>query len=221
MAAKKKTSSPEKQALIMWALLVKENAGAFQKELKPEPDKADRDALEERGLISWWKVGQKIWIEVTDKGWAWAGENLSAPLPAKSTAGTEILREWLAKLQGFIEARGLVLADVLGPLPRDSRTGGNGHLAVESPSSSLHERIRAAYLDATGGRLNARALLKDIRAKLEDIDRSTLDEALKLMQRERQAVLYPLDNRVEITEADRAAAISFAGEPRHILWIER
>ena len=41
------------------------------------------------------------------------------------------------------------------------------------------------------------------------------------MQRERQAVLYPLDNRVEITEADRAAAISFAGEHRHILWIER
>ena len=116
MAAKKKTSSPEKQALIMWALLVTENAGAFQKELKPEPDKADRDALEEKGLISWRKIGQKIWIEVTDKGWAWAGENLSAPLPAKSTAGAEILRAWLAKLQAFIEARGLVLADILGPL---------------------------------------------------------------------------------------------------------
>ena len=113
------------------------------------------------------------------------------------------------------------MADVLGPLPRDPRTGGNGHLPIETPSGSLQDRIRAAYLDATGGRLNARALLKDIRAKLEDIDRSTLDEALKLMQRERQAVLYPLDNRVEITEADRAAAISFAGEPRHILWIER
>jgi hypothetical protein len=27
--------------------------------------------------------------------------------------------------------------------------------------------------------------------------------------------------RSEVTDADRAAAIYFGGEPRHILWIER
>ena len=55
-----KKTSAERRALIMWALLACENAGAFQKELKPEPLKADREALDEAGFISWWKVGQKI-----------------------------------------------------------------------------------------------------------------------------------------------------------------
>ena len=82
-------------------------------------------------------------------------------------------------------------------------------------------RIRQAYLELTGGRLNARALLSDLREMLKDIDRLALDEALKQMQYEEEASLYQLDNQVEVTDADRAAAIYFGGEPRHILWIER
>jgi hypothetical protein len=225
VAAKKKTSTPEKRALIMWALLVRENSGAFQSELKPKIERHDRDALEENGHISWRKVGQKIWIEVTDKGWTWAGKNLSAPLPAASNAGAKILEAWLAKLQLFMNARGLVLADVLGPQNVSSLNGANNQEPAEpdaAPSSaSLSERIRVAYLATTGGGFNKRALLKDIRARLKDVDRRTLDQELKLMQREERAVLYALDNRAEITEADRQAAISFAGEPRHILWMER
>lgn len=226
MAAKKKTSSPEKQALIMWALLVKENAGFFQKELKPKLEKHDREALEKKGLISWRKLKQGIWIEVTDSGWDWAGQNLAASLPANSNAGTKILEAWLAKLQVFINARGLVLADVLGlqvvsPVNEATKHAPAEADMVHGTIGSLRERIRKAYLATTGGGFNKRALLKDIRTRLKDVDRAALDEELKIMQREQQAVLYPLDNRVEITEADRRAAISFAGEPRHILWIER
>lgn len=99
-----------------------------------------------------------------------------------------------------------MLADVLASVP---------------PPLPLPQRIRAAYLDATGGRLNTRALLKDIRARLADVERRELDKALEAMQRDDDAVLYPLDNHAEITDGDRAAAISFAGEPRHILWITK
>jgi len=63
--------------------------------------------------------------------------------------------------------------------------------------------------------------LADLREKLADIDRAALDEALKRMQRDEEASLYQLDNQVDITDADRAAAIYFGSEPRHILWIER
>ena len=45
----------------------------------------------------------------------------------------------------------------------------------------------------TGDRINTRARLCDIREKLNDIDRAALDEALKRMQREQQAALYPLE----------------------------
>jgi hypothetical protein len=81
-------------------------------------------------------------------------------------------------------------------------------------------RIRAAYLDVTGG-FNRRALLKDIRSRLPDIDRSTLDAALKRMQREEDASLMQLDNRIEVTDADHEATLQIGTEPRHILWISK
>jgi len=228
-ATKKKSSSSaaDRQALIIWALLAKENASAFQDELKPEPSKADREALQGAGLISSQKARRgrayPIFIELTDKGWAWANENLGHALPATSTAGAQILHGWLVKLEAFLNARGLALADVLGAQTAPLNPVANGHdkTPLKVPTGSLRDRIRAAYLDATGGRFNTRALLKDIRTRLADVERATLDEALTIMQREDAAVLYPLDNRAEITDTDRAAAISFAGEPRHILWIER
>ncbi len=226
MAQSKKKSTPEKRTLILWALLARENAAAFQNELKPEPEKADRVALSDEGLIKWKSRGQRIWIEVTDKGWAWAGKNLGAALPTNSGAAGQILQAWLARLKAFMEAQGMVLADILAPQDstRPDPAGGGVTEPLKFAAldyAAVRERIRQAYLDVTGGRLNTRALLKDLRGKLHDIERGTLDEALKQMQREQEASLYQLDNRSEVTDADRTAAIHFGNEPRHILWIER
>jgi hypothetical protein len=41
-------STLEKQTLILWALLARDNAAGFQNELKPEPDKAGRCRAVER-----------------------------------------------------------------------------------------------------------------------------------------------------------------------------
>jgi hypothetical protein len=87
--------------------------------------------------------------------------------------------------------------------------------------AALRERIREAYLDVTGGSFNTRALLSNIRERLPDVDRDALDGALKRMQRDDDASLMQLDNRAEITEGDRAAALHIGSEPRHILWITR
>ncbi|MFZ1964007.1 MAG: hypothetical protein WAU78_11190 [Roseiarcus sp.] len=214
MAQSKKRSTPEKRTLILWALLVRENAAAFQNELKPEPEKIDRDALRDEGLILVTEgKRRRIWIEVTDKGWAWSADHLDADLPKGSPAGSAILQAWLTLLKAFMQARGLALADVLGP---------QRPLEARPPNYiALRRRIREAYLELTGERFNTRARLSGIREKLKDIDRATLDDALRRMQREQEASLYQLDNRAEITDADRAAAIYIGQEPRHILWIER
>lgn len=224
MAQRKKKSTREKQTLILWALLVQDNAAAFQNELKPEPDRADRDALEAAGLIKSGKIGQRIRIEVTPRGWEWAGKNLGANLPTNSSAGSQILQAWLARLQAFMDARNVALVDILAPqgAPQEQRSSPET-ITPSAPvdHAAMRKRIRTAYLDLTGGRLNTRALLRELREKLKDIERTTLDQALKRMQSEEEASLYQLDNRIEITDADRAAAIHFGGEPRHILWIER
>jgi hypothetical protein len=122
-----------------------------------------------------------------------------------------------------MQARNVALAEILGPQRRQSDNDTSPIIAkTKAPDhASLRSRIRQAYLDVTGGRFNTRALLSELRERLNDIQRPVLDEALKRMQREDQASLYQLDNQVEVTTADRAAAIYFGAEPRHILWIER
>jgi hypothetical protein len=206
------------QTLILWALLAKKGGGGFQKDIRPEVKKPDREALVRAGLITSEKRGRPglLWLETTDKGWAWAADHLDADLPKRSTAGSAILQAWLKQIKAFLKARGLALADVFGPQPPAERAA-----PALLGDAGVRDRIRKAYLELTGGRLNSRALLRDVRDKLKDIDRGTLDEALKQMQRNQEASLYQLDNQVEITDADRAAAIYFGNEPRHILWIER
>lgn len=217
--SKKKGASSEKLALIMWALLTRENAGAFQKELKPEPSKPEREALAKEGLVRWESRSGGIWIEVTDQGWEWAGKNLAAPLPIHSKAGNVVLHDLLVRLQRYLQVSNLVLVDILDPQPAQPPT--RPQPKPKNGPANIRQRIRKAYLDVTKGRLNTRALLRDVRVRLADVDRATLDEALKQMQQDKAAILYQLDNRAELTDADREAAIHFAGEPRHILWIER
>lgn len=213
-------STPQKQALILWALLVQEGSGAFQHALKPDVSKADRDALEKAGLVTSKTKGRKLWIEVTERGWAWAGDHLDHELPSGSSAGTPILRAWLTRLKAYMEARNVPLAEVLvPPLPK---TEGATVTATGQPGyEALRARIRQAYFAVTGNRAHTRARLSEVRQKLGDIDRRVLDDALTRMQREQQATLFPLDDKAEITDADRSAAIYFGDQPRHILWIER
>ena len=106
------------QTLILWALIAKPGAGAFQKDIKPKiTSAADRKALESAGLIEVSKRGASFWLEVNDRGWDWAAENLDAALPSRSTAGCDILQGWLARLKIFLQAKNLALAEVLAPPP--------------------------------------------------------------------------------------------------------
>jgi hypothetical protein len=235
-----------KQILLLWAILGEgggkdvSRSSLEKKAMLPSDDKAARDALEAQGLIkveprsSRNDLGRPVkglWISVTDDGRAWAEENLAA-VPAKAFAAAPILQAWLTRLSAFISTHHLSLKDVLEPRYAARGESERKQDAARTPTpepaptpapdyEALRKRIRRTYLDLTGGRLNTRALLADLREKLTDVPRPALDEALKRMQREEEASLYQLDNQVEVTDADRAAAIHFGGEPRHILWIER
>jgi hypothetical protein len=201
------------QTLILWALLAMGGAG-FQKDVRPELKKPEREALVKAGLIGCEKRGRPAayWLEVTDKGWAWAADHLDAALPKRSTAGAEVLRAWLTRLDAFLKARGLALADILAPQPPAPRP-------LDYPA--VRARIREAYLEVTGGRLNARGLLSDLREKLNDIDRAAVDDALSRMHLEEGATLSGLNNPLEITPAIRSAVLDFKGVPMFALWITK
>jgi hypothetical protein len=205
----------ELQTLIVWALLSKPGGGSLQKDIRPEVKRPDREALITTGLITTEKRGRNLWLEVTDKGWSWAADHLDADLPQRSTAGSVVLQGWLTRLKAFMQLRGLVLADILAPQP-PSRPE---QRPLDYPA--VRERIRKAYLDVTGGQLNTRALLSDIRDRVKDIDRSSVDSALKRMHLEEGITLSGLNNPQEITPAIREAELSFKGQPMYVLWITR
>ncbi|WP_454914913.1 hypothetical protein [Xanthobacter sediminis] len=217
------TVEQEREALLFLALLGRKDGGAFQKDLVPEPTPALRQPLERKGLVRRVRRGRSNWIEVTDKGWDWAGTHLAAVLPEDAPGAGAVLRLWLSRLQDFLGARSLTLADLLAPAEATAEVSAappaSGPTPHPAAAADLPARIRTAYLAVTGGRLATRALLKDIRPRLPDVPREVLDETLKQLQRDQAVILYRLDNSVELTEADHAAALHIAGEPRHILWI--
>ncbi|RAI29213.1 hypothetical protein CH340_23085 [Rhodoplanes serenus] len=224
-----KTTLSPRQTLIVWGLLVRDGGVQFQKDIRPEPSPADRRALEAARLITVGKrTRQGIPIALTDHAWSWAADNLGTALTINTNAGTAILQGWLTRLDAYMRAQNVALADILGPQrPRRS----DDETPAETPSApppsarpadqASRARIRAACLDLAGGALNTRVLLRDLRAKLPDIDRATLDAALKRMEQDDEVSLMPLDNRIEIGEADRAAALHVGREPRHIVWVVR
>jgi hypothetical protein len=226
-----------KQTLILWALLAKGGAAA-QKELGFTIKPVELKPLLEAKFLTQEKRGRyrQNWLEVTDKGWAWAGENLGATLPSgrnATRAGTPILQEWLGRLQAFMRANNVSLADLLTASPREEAapSAAAAEASAKPPArpaatgdgasfDALRERVRRAYLETTGGRFNDTVPLSRIRAKLSDLDRATIDGTLRRMLDEPGTTLMDLGNPREI-EPERAASINVGGREMHLLWISR
>ena len=210
----KENPSP-KQTLLLWRILAFGGAAGkvMQKDLKVKVAASDRRRLIQFGLleVAKGKAGA-LQLTVTDDGWAWADEHLDANLPAKAGAGmAPLLQKWLTLFHEHLRRHGASLADVFGTAK-----------APESPSAdAVHARVRSEYLALTGGRLKTRCLLRDLRNRLRDVSREILDSAIRKMVSTGEAVLFRLDNRLEITPADIESSILSGGEQQHILWIDR
>jgi hypothetical protein len=206
----------KRQALAMWTLLGEGGEG-YGGKLKPEVGKAEREGLEQGGLISVKKRERgAFWLTVTDEGWDWAERHLADPLPEKTQGGAFVLRAWLARLQSYLKAKKVPLVEVLVvelSAPLEPARSAMAH-------GEVRERIRAAYQDAAGG-FDRRLLLRDLRPHLVDIDRQLIDAALMKMLRDGEASLMQLDYRPDVTDEDRAASLQIGNEPRHIIWIAK
>jgi hypothetical protein len=218
----------EWEALILWALLAEGGRSYWEslleKKMISKDHAADREALARARLITSENrrgKGQGVWMEVTDEGWRRAGENLGVALPTTKLASV-VFQAWLTRLGTFMEARNLVLADILSPQIRPPHPE---PVAPPPPTAfdygATRRQIRDAYLDLTDGHFNVRVLLQDLREKLQDLGRGVQDQALKRMHLEEGTTLSGLNNPEEVTQAVREAGLTFKGEPMYVLWIAR
>ena len=107
--------------------------------------------------------------------------------------------------------------DLAKPIPPGQKTSGSA--AFGDPKERLEQRVKRAYLDASGGRWDVRVRMADIRKKLVDIPPTSLDAILRKMQLDQKLVLYPLDEPSEISPEDDAAAVVAGGRKNHILYM--
>lgn len=210
------------QTLLLWRILAHggREGSALQKDLGVEVKPPDRSALEQQGLVQVQRLRNRaVQLVVTDAGWAWASDHLGAELPSRATSRVaKLLEQWLTHFHAYLQRSGATLADVFaspsqGPPPSAD--------AAAATIGVLRKEVRAAYLELTGSRFKTRCLLRDLRARLPHVDALQLDRSLEAMAASGEAALLRLDNRLEITPADSAAAIFNGGEYRHILWIDR
>lgn len=200
---------PEKlgnaQRAVMLALL-----GAARELSNPELhrlhglrlDGKDRVALNERGLVDSRKVGRSFVHDLTDRGWRWCADELTADRPPRAGYLGNALYAVLAGLSRHLDRAELGLADLFHP-------------EVADP---LQDRIRAAYrgLAKDPGDYVS---LTDLRRGLDGATRAEVDEALLALNRDPSVIIAPNDDQESMSTQDRAAALRIGGQDNHLLSI--
>lgn len=219
---KKKQNDPQaksdeltsRQSLAMWRLVLLGD-GQLLSRFTPKLTKPEEEGLVGAGLCTV-ELGKNRSrkIRLTEKGWSWANGGFTAKV-SRTPAAAPVLDALLARVGAYLEVHGLALDDLLRPR-RAAPAPGAG-----AESSSIEERIRAAYLRATDGRYNEYVRLARLRAELGAESASAVDAALLEMQQKGGTVLYPTNNPQALGPADEAAALRVAGARRDVVCIER
>ena len=210
------------QTLLLWSLLFKHEGTALLKDIKPKLQKAKgltgsqrREQLVEAGLIDKEKIGKRPTIlTLTDSGWAWAQKNMVSELSSKSPASGPVLQALLTRLGTFMEHNEISLAELfIEQTQEDSPPQKNQEI-------DLKTRIRDYWQKITGGRRDLQVRLTGLREELKDIDQQLLDSTITDMHSTGQLILSPLEDPRDVTNIDKKAAISIAGEANHVFFME-
>lgn len=183
-------------------------------------DGESRRKLNQRGLVSSRKDGRALVHELTDQGWRWCADELTADCPPRAGSAGGTLYAVLGGLHRFLARSDLRLADVFGP-------DGGPPAAQPAPAAAppgaagvdLTEQVRAAY------RKLAREPrewvgLAQLRPLLGDAARDDVDAALRQLARTPQVNVVPQANQKVLSPAEREAALRIGAEDCHLISIE-
>jgi hypothetical protein len=220
---------PPPARLLLWRLAVA-GGGDWNKEIKPATEPSVRKPLVDAGLMVVEnrkpEAGGRalLYLSLTDRGWAWLSGNLATKLETKAST-TAILERLLDRLNTYLDARQLSLAELLGPSPDGGMSGpadlpGPDVNQGTSDPADLPRQIETAYYRLSDNQPNVRVRLADLRAALPGVPRHQLDDALLRMATQGRAALYALDDPLELRPEDREAVLRTpAGDERHIIYL--
>jgi hypothetical protein len=182
---------------------------------------AERRRLNDRKLVESTRVGRAFAHELSDAGWRWCAQDLSAGPAARGSSLERAHYLVFGVFARYLNAAGLSLAEFVTAAPSKSRAAGvrpagrpRGRHAVD-----VTARVEAGYRElapASGEFVKLRAL----RERLADIPRLDVDSALAVMFTSQRINLIPQENQQALSAADRESAFRIGGENKHLISIE-
>lgn len=155
-----------------------------------------------------------------------------APTAAARERAIKIIRAHEAEIDDRLRAAYAARIGLRPTAPKAAKTSvidfeGRGPTGLSTDPAvreiQIENRVRAAYRDVPKGPTGL-AKLADIRehSALRGVDRAEVDAALKRLGRggydgPGNPALFPENDQISLTSRDRAAAISFGGQPTHLI----
>ena len=196
----------------------------------------DRQGLEEPGYVESRKVDRALAFQLTDKGSAFCKQLHTARVNVgRSTAGRSIFvllggvgrsldRLRVSHAEFFKQPSTVdepVRPDAAGT---PAASGSAGSPVVPASAAEVEAAIRAAYVglpkaaDGWVGLADLRERLVEL-DHLAQLDRSTVDTALRAMAWQPGVRIIPIANTKSLRPRDHAAALRIGDEENHALWI--
>ncbi|GAA2464331.1 hypothetical protein [Winogradskya humida] len=178
-------------------------------------DIKNREKLKELGLIEVRKEGQRIFLGISEAGWAKSLAAIGTEPPTGSGYRGVAVYSQVAALRQFLATSGLALSDFYLP---QGEVAPDPQPATISAVDDVTAMVRKAY-DGLAGTPGDAVKLVRLRAALPGIGRAELDAALIAMRSAPGVRVFSEVNQKTLTAADRAAAVSIGNQDKHLLAI--
>jgi hypothetical protein len=178
----------------------------------------ERRNLNDLKLVESEKHGRVFVHELSEAGWRWCADELSVGPEGRSTSIERSYYLVFAMFARCLATARLSLSDLVSAAPEAPAGGRHVRRDAAAGDGDMTARVTAAYraLAPAPGQF---VKLRDLRERLADIPRDSLDGALTaLFAAERVTLIRQEDHQV-LTAADRAAALRLGGEHKHLMAI--
>jgi hypothetical protein len=173
----------------------------------------DNAKLEKLELVETDRSHRPFSHQLTEKGWRVVRELPSAEPPKEGKSASRTLFTVLANLNRSLDRLHVSHGEFF------KQTAGTPVPPVDKPTiAEVEELIRAAYGElarATGNWVG----LADLRGRLGNLDRASVDEALRAMVHRDDVRIIPVANSKALKPRDRAAAVRIGDEDNHMMAI--
>ncbi len=185
----------------------------------------ERCDLNDLKLVESEKHGRVFRHGLTDAGWKWCADELAAAAERAENSGrpgSSLERSYhlfFGVVARYLAAARLSVADLVS-IPVDPPPEGK-HVRRDASTGDgdLAARVTACYRELAV-RPGEFVRLHDLRGRLPDVPRTSLDATLDAMFAAQRVNLVPRSGQQALTDGDRAAALRVGGEHKHLISIE-